>query len=157
MWRRQSQRWAQEEARHRRHLHCDNTMWLIGRLGGESIEAVYIFALQLHRDASELGFPIKCIGYDNACKLLAMARMKAEACPPWTQSLAQELQFVSDRFHRDNHTWCLNHMSEVDPLQPKNAKLLANKNTEAAEQLNSGAFCGLLVGSLRRAQRVVGG
>ena len=28
-------------------------------------------------------------------------------------------------------------MPEVDPLQPENAKLLANKNTEAAEQLNS--------------------
>ena len=59
-------------------------------------------------------------------------------------------------------------MPEVDPLQPKNAKLLANKNTEAARAAelvdqrensirngnDSGAFCGLLVGSLRRAQQV---
>ena len=66
-----------------------------------------------------------------------MARMKAQDFPPWTQTFVEEVSIVLDRFHRDNHTWCLTHMPEVDPLQPANTELLANTNTEACEQLNS--------------------
>ena len=34
---------------------------------------------------------------------------------------------VLDRFHRDNRTWRLNDLPEVDPLMPQNAKLLGKK------------------------------
>ena len=46
---------------------------------GESIELVYTFALRLHKEGRELGFTIACLGYDNACKLLSLARLKAAA------------------------------------------------------------------------------
>ena len=104
---------------------------------GESIEIVYIFVLKLYKDAVDLGMCICGLGYDNACTLLKVARAKEGACLPWTRTLVQELVFVLDRFHRDNHTWCLQHMPEVDPLTPANAKLLESRNTEACEQLNS--------------------
>eukprot|EP00959_Pyramimonas_sp_CCMP1952_P039904 834366-Pyramimonas_sp.AAC.1 len=38
---------------------------------------------------------------------------------------------VLDRPHRDNHTWRLNNMPEVDPLRPDNSRLLEKKNTGA--------------------------
>ncbi|CAK0873892.1 unnamed protein product, partial [Prorocentrum cordatum] len=104
---------------------------------GESIEVVYAFALRLHKDAQDLGCVIGWLGYDNACKLLSMARVKKDDCLPWTKSLAEEVRIVLDGFHRDNHTWCLNALPEVDPLQPVNAKFLESKNTEACEQLNA--------------------
>ncbi|CAK0831366.1 unnamed protein product [Prorocentrum cordatum] len=104
---------------------------------GESIELLYAFALRLHKDGRELGFVIAALGYDNACKLLSLARAKETQFLPWTKSFVEEVRMVLDRFHRDNHTWCLNNMPEVDPLRPDNAKLLDKKNTEACEQLNS--------------------
>ena len=88
-------------------------------------------------DAMDLGCVIKWLGYDNACKLLSMARVKKNDFLPWTKSLAEEVRIVLDGFHRDNHTWCLNALPEVDPLHPANEKFLASKNTEACEQLNS--------------------
>ena len=42
-----------------------------------------------------------------------------------------------DGFHKANHVWCLNHLPEVNPDTEENAQLLAGKNTEACEQLNS--------------------
>ncbi|CAK0826263.1 unnamed protein product [Prorocentrum cordatum] len=104
---------------------------------GESIELLYAFALRLHKDGRELGFVIAALGYDNARKLLSLARVKETQYLPWTKSFVEEVRMVLDRFHRDNHTWCLNNMPEVDPLRPDNAKLLEKKNTEACEQLNS--------------------
>lgn len=104
---------------------------------GESIEHVYIFALKLHRDAQSLGMCIAALGYDNACKLLLLARSKAQDCLPWTQSFVEEIRIVLDRFHRDNHTWCLANLPEVDPSIEENADLLQDRNTEACEQLNS--------------------
>ena len=85
------------------------------------------------KDAQELGFVIACLGYDNACKLLSLAKVKAEELLPWTRTLVDEVRMVLDGFHRDNHTWCLANMPEVDPKQPDNAAVLATKNTEACE------------------------
>ena len=104
---------------------------------GESIELVYIFALRLHRSLQEMGTRVGAFGYDNACKLLSLARVVAGECKPWSESFVHLPKFVLDRFHRDNHTWCLNNMPEVDPLAPCNADLLESQNTEACEELNS--------------------
>ena len=49
-----------------------------------------------------------------------------------------DMALLLDNFHRDNHTWCLRYLPEVHPKQPVNADLLAGKNTQACEQLNSG-------------------
>ena len=76
------------------------------------------------------------VAYDNACKLSAMATSKAKASPPYTELLSAT-RFLLDRFHRDNHKWCLTHMPSVDPERPENKKLLENVNTEACEQYNS--------------------
>ena len=104
---------------------------------GESIELVYMFVLRLHRAACDLGLTLRCIGYDNACKLLALARAKRNEFVPWTESLVGEVRMVLDKFHRSNHTWCLRELPEVDPCRPENADLVAEKNTQACEQLNS--------------------
>ena len=98
---------------------------------------VYLFALRLHKASKSLGAAIRVLGYDNACKLLSFARLKEGACLPWTRSLVAEVAFVLDRFHRANHTWCLERMPEVDPETPANAKLLDARNTEACEEMNS--------------------
>ena len=104
---------------------------------GETTESVYLFVLRLHKASAGLGVAIRVIGYDNACKLLAYARLKEAEHLPWTRSLVQEITFVLDRFHRDNHTWCLDAMPEVDPETPDNAKLLEARNTEACEEMNA--------------------
>jgi hypothetical protein len=104
---------------------------------GEQLELVYAFLLRFYKDMRIRGVTLECIGYDNACKLLAMARTKRDTIPPWTADFVDKLAIVLDNFHRDNHTWCLVHMKEVDPQNKTNVPLLADKNTEACEQLNS--------------------
>ena len=76
------------------------------------------------------------IGYDNACKLRARANAKSRAFCPLTELFAA-VRMVLDNFHRDNHTWCLERMPEIDPQTEENQELLAGRNTEACEQLNS--------------------
>ena len=104
---------------------------------GERLELVYAFLLRVYRDLKLLGVVLQCIGYDNACKLLLMARARQDGRPPWSQTFARDIAIVLDNFHRGNHTWCLAHLPEVDPEQPRNAALMSDKNTEACEQLNS--------------------
>ena len=104
---------------------------------GESIEVVYLFFLRMYKDFKALGLQIDIIGYDNACRLLAFARNVRDRQPPWTSEFADAVKVVLDNFHRDNHTWCLEHLPEVDPGSACNVSLLEGKNTEACEQLNS--------------------
>ena len=58
---------------------------------GEGPESVYLFVLRLHTAGKELGITIKVIGYDNACKLLAYARMMQNECLPWSSTLVEAL------------------------------------------------------------------
>lgn len=104
---------------------------------GESVELVYLFLLQLYKDLHALEVLVRAIGYDNACKLRSLALAKADACKPWTEAFAKDVAMILDRFHKKNHTWCLKNMPEVDPSNPANAPLVAGKNTEACEELNS--------------------
>ena len=97
---------------------------------------MYALALRVVKDLHDQGLEPAITAYDNACKLLAMARSKKDCMEPYTQILAK-VKFLLDRFHRDNHVWCLENMPEVDPETPSNAELLANVNTQACEQLNS--------------------
>ena len=80
---------------------------------------------------------IRVVGYDNACKLLLLARARRQERPPLTVQFADDLAFILDNFHRGNHTWCLENLKEVDPQSSENQRLMADKNTEACEQLNS--------------------
>ena len=104
---------------------------------GEQLELVYAFLLQFYKDLYSVGIFLQSLGYDNACKLLAVARKNQDRHLPWSKSFVEDVAIVLDNFHRRNHTWCLKNMPEVDPLGEKNAALLAGKNTEACEQLNS--------------------
>ena len=104
---------------------------------GEQLELVYIFCLRVFRDLRVLGQVLLGFGYDNACKLLALARARRDQSPPLTAEFADSLAFILDNFHRQNHTWCLQHMPEVDPKTDENKALLGHKNTEACEQYNS--------------------
>ena len=90
----------------------------------------------IHLFESGLDHTTPC-GYDNACKLLAYARKHKEARLPLTQEYIQQVSMFLDRFHKDNHTWCLTHMPEVNPENADIANLIQNRNTEACEQLNS--------------------
>jgi hypothetical protein len=103
----------------------------------ESIPLVYIFVLQLCKDLKSLEIVVRAIGYDNACKLLAFAESVQDCKPPWTRQMANDIAHILDRFHRRNHTWCLNNRPSVDPLQPSNQQFVGQKNTPACEQLNS--------------------
>ena len=103
---------------------------------GESVELVYLFLMQFYKDLDDLGVRLHAVGYDNACKLLALAREKRRACLPSTEEFVSRVSFMLDRFHRQNHTWCLSHMPEVDPHNPANERFVRNRNTEACEQLN---------------------
>lgn len=108
---------------------------------GEQLELVYVFTLRVYKDLRELGAVLKVLGYDNACKLLLHARSRRHERPPLTEQFVDDLTFVLDNFHRGNHTWCLQHLPEVDPKRAENQQLMGNKNTEACEQLNSWITC----------------
>lgn len=134
------------EAKHRRRctggiqtavLTCGLLVDFMELWRGESLELVYLFLLRLFKELKDIGLDIHAIGYDNACKLLALARAKAHAAEPWSLDFVNHVIMVLDRFHRQNHTWCLENMPEVDPKDPRNEKFLAGKNTEACEELNS--------------------
>ena len=74
--------------------------------------------------------------FDLACKLLSVARAKADLFPPLTQEIAS-LRFLLDGLHRDNHTWCLENLPEVDPEREENLKHREGFNTIACEEYNS--------------------
>ena len=103
---------------------------------GESLQLVYALALRVTKAILAADLKVAVVAYDNACKLLAMARSKKACSPPETGLLAL-VRFLLDRFHRDNHHWCLKNMPEVDPETPENRKLLENVNTQGCEQLNN--------------------
>ena len=103
---------------------------------GESVQVVYALLLQVIKAFKESGCEAKVAFYDNACKLLAVARRLSSAYQPWT-GLASKVRYLLDGFHRDNHTWCLSHMPDVDPERPENLHLSENVNTQACEQYNS--------------------
>ena len=90
-------------------------MHLFSGVGGARAEQSALAPASTGQDGRELGFVIAALGYDNACKLLSLARVKETQYLPWTKSFVEEVRMVLDRFHRDNHTWCLNNMPEVDP------------------------------------------
>ncbi|CAE7234455.1 unnamed protein product [Symbiodinium sp. CCMP2456] len=104
---------------------------------GEQLELVYAFSLSFLKDMTQRGVVVRCLAYDNACHLLQKARENRHVAGDISRSFASDLAIVLDNFHRDNHKWCLQHLPEVDPKHPDNTGLLAGKNTQACEQLNS--------------------
>ena len=104
---------------------------------GEQLDLVYAFSLNFLKDMSQRGVAVRCLAYDNACHLLQKARENRDVAGDISRSFASDLAIVLDNFHRDNHKWCLQHLPEVDPKHPANTALLAGKNTQACEQLNS--------------------
>ena len=104
---------------------------------GEQLDLVYAFSLNFEKDMTQRGVAVRCLAYDNACHLLQKARDNRHVAGDISRSLASDLAIVLDNFHRDNHTWCLQHLPQVDPKHPANTALLEGKNTQACEQLNS--------------------
>ena len=103
---------------------------------GESLQLVYALLYQVVAAFHESGLTLHAVAYDNACKLLHVMRAKRDDNPPVTRIIAL-LRCLLDAFHRGNHTWCLEHLPEVDPERPENAHIFEDVNTEACEQLNS--------------------
>ena len=89
------------------------------------------------KDLMFQGCQLKCIGYDNECKLLAFALQQRSEFPPYTNHFVDTMLIFLDKFHKDNHTWCLQNMHEVNPESEEVAALIQGRNTEACEQLNS--------------------
>lgn len=78
---------------------------------------------------------VAAIFYDNACKLLSVARSKRDQCPPWTQTIA-DTPILLDALHRNNHSWCLVNLPEVDCQRPENKHLVEGANTQVCEEFN---------------------
>jgi len=114
-------------------LPCGMLLDWVGIPRAESLTLVYMFLLQLSKDLSELNVVVRAVGYDNGCKLLAFAERLQVSYAPWTEKMAAEIAYILDRFHRRNHTWCLENRPSVDPANPDNAKFVEGKNTEACE------------------------
>ncbi len=74
--------------------------------------------------------------YDNACKLLALARSKKNMFPPLTTAFAS-LKILLDQFHRDNHVWCLENLPVVDCRSEANRQFVDGVNSQACEEMNS--------------------
>ena len=72
---------------------------------GEQLELAYIFCLRVFRDLRVLGHVLLGFGYDNACKLLALARARRHQHPPLTAEFADSLAFILDNFHKQNPTF----------------------------------------------------
>ncbi|CAL1148452.1 unnamed protein product [Cladocopium goreaui] len=51
---------------------------------GEALDVVYTFVLDVIKELSARQVQVKCVGYDNACRLLAMAERCENLCSPWT-------------------------------------------------------------------------
>ena len=105
-------------------------------LRGESLQLVYAGLLRLVGKLKTRGHDILAIFYDNACKLLAVARAKRHCFPPLTEFFA-ELVILLDQLHRDNHVWCLTNLPEVDCRRPEMKAYTEGVDTQACEQFNS--------------------
>lgn len=79
---------------------------------GEALDVVYTFVLDVIKELSSRQVQVKCIGYDNACRLLAMAERCENLRSPWTNKV-MECRIVLDRFHKGNHSWCLRHRPQA--------------------------------------------
>ena len=79
---------------------------------------------------------VEAVFYDNACKLLALARSKKNMFPPLTTAFAS-LKILLDQFHRDNHVWCLKNLPEVDCQSEANEQWVDGVNSQACEDMNS--------------------
>ena len=79
---------------------------------GEALDVVYTFVLDVIKELSARQVQVKCVGYDNACRLLAMAERCENLCSPWTNKVT-ECRIVLDRFHKGHHSWCLRHRPQA--------------------------------------------
>ena len=95
----------------------------------DSFFLVEVQSLRLH------DVTVAAIFYDNACKLLSVARSKRDQCPPWTQTIA-DTPILLDALHRNNHSWCLVNLPEVDCQRPENKHLVEGANTQVCEEFN---------------------
>jgi uncharacterized protein YbaR (Trm112 family) len=103
---------------------------------GESLQLMYALLLRCFKRAREAGLHVSVVFYDNACKLLSVVKAKRASHTPLTEELAC-VRFLLDGLHRDNHTWCLEHLPEVDPERPENLELREGLNSMVAEEYNS--------------------
>ena len=104
---------------------------------GESLHFAFLLLMRVLEPLADSGIPAKAILYDWACKLLRFVRRRKDACPPWSQLVA-ELPIILDRFHGDNHVWCLRELPAVDPFTERSEALLAGVQLEdACEQCNA--------------------
>ena len=88
------------------------------------------------KDLRDKGKMVEAVFYDNACKLLAVARAKQHLFPPYTD-LSAQLKILLDQFHRNNHVWCLKNLPEVDCQSEPNKKWVDGVNSQACEDMNS--------------------
>ena len=117
-------------------LQCGMLVDFCELLRGESLQLVYAMLLLLVGRLKQRGFEPKAIFYDNACKLLAVARAKRSCYPPLTELFA-DIKILLDKLHRGNHTWCLENLPEVDCCRPEMKQYTDGVDTQACEQLNS--------------------
>ena len=88
------------------------------------------------KDLRDKGKFVEAVFYDNACKLLALARSKKNMFPPLTTAFAS-LKILLDQFHRDNHVWSLKNLPEVDCQSEANEQWVDGVNSQACEEMNS--------------------
>ena len=117
-------------------LQCGMVLSFCELFRGESLHLVYAMLLRLVGKLKVRGYDAEAIFYDNACKLLAVARAKRGCYLPLTEYFA-ELTILLDKLHRDNHTWCLEHLPEVDCRRPEVSRFTDGVDTQACEQFNS--------------------
>ena len=117
-------------------LHCGLLVSFCELFRGESLQLVYAMLLRLVAKFKARGHDIQAIIYDNACKLLAVARAKRKCFPPLTELFA-ELPIILDALHRNNHVWCLENLPEVDCKRPENQRFTEGVDSQACEQHNT--------------------
>ena len=116
-------------------LQCGQVLSFCELLRGESLQLVYAMLLRLTGKLIASGHEPQAVFYDNACKLLAMARSKRACFPPLTENFA-DMVILLDQLHRDNHEWCLTHLPEVDCRRPEVSRYTVGVDTQACEQFN---------------------
>ena len=116
-------------------LHCGILLHWVEIYRGESLQLIYAELLGLLQRLQQRNRKIDLVLYDNACKLLTVARAKRHCHPPLTETLAQT-KFCLDAFHRNNHVWCLQHLPEVDPQTAENQTVMSGINSQACEEYN---------------------